>query len=153
MLWFTHKCSRSKEDLSAKRSVESSPSINFRVYTVAPSKCEELSTAKNSSRQTEYDLTISPLPCKKKKRKILMKSLSKNGMPQIIRTFSEIRSCSILQKHKSVSICWTFSKKGQFSFVSQQPPNFWLRCSTNLYGILHSLGQLFGLGSAGQFRL
>ena len=82
------------------------------------------STAKNSSRQTEYDLTISPLPCKKKKRKILMKSLSKNGMPQIIRTFSEIRSCSILQKHKSVSICWTFSKKGQFSFVSQQPPNF-----------------------------
>lgn len=42
MLWFTHKCSRSKEDLSAKRSVESSPSINFRVYTVAPSKCEEL---------------------------------------------------------------------------------------------------------------
>ena len=28
------------------------------------------STAKNSSRQTEYDLTISPLPCKKKEKNI-----------------------------------------------------------------------------------
>ena len=33
----TPKCGRSKEDLSAKRSVESSPSINLRVCIVAPS--------------------------------------------------------------------------------------------------------------------
>jgi len=81
------------------------------------------STAKNSSQQTEYDLTISPLPCKKK-RKILMKSLSKNGGPQIIRTFSEIRSCSILQKHKSVSICWTFSKTLSFLLFHNNYPTF-----------------------------